>query len=90
MRERKRAKFLGVAGIFIGMSLQASAMSVNADRVFEGSMDSKYPVSFSISTGLLNGESEEYYYSDFDGRDGKVSKLTWDLKNVFMVGGRPL
>ncbi len=86
MRERKRAKILGVAGVFIGMSLQASAMSVNADRVFESSADSKYPVSFSISTGLLNGESEEYAYSNFTGKDGKVSKLTWDLKNVFMVG----
>ncbi len=86
MRERKRAKILGVAGVFIGMSLQASAMSVNADRVFESSADSKYPVSFSISTGLLNGESEEYAYSDFTGKYGKVSKLTWDLKNVFMVG----
>lgn len=86
MRERKRAKFLGVAGVFIGISLQASAMSVNADRVFESSMDSKYPVSFSISTGLLNGESEEYAYSNYFGKDQKVSKLTWDLKNVFMVG----
>lgn len=86
MRERKRAKFLGVAGIFIGMSLQASAMSVNADRVFEESVDSRYPVTFSISTGLLNGESEEYAYSNYFGKDQKVSKLTWDLKNVFMVG----
>ncbi len=86
MRERKRAKILGVAGVFVGMSLQASAMSVNADRVFESSADSKYPVSFSISTGLLNGESEEYAYSNYFGKDQKVSKLTWDLKNVFMVG----
>ncbi len=86
MRERKRAKILGVAGIFIGMSLQASAMSVNADRVFEGSVESKYPVSFSISTGLLNGESEEYSYWNKFGSDQKASKLTWDLKNVFMVG----
>ncbi len=86
MKERKRAKFLAVAGVFIGMSLEANAMSVNADRVFEGSVDSKYPVSFSISTGLLNGESEEYAYSNHFGSNQKESKLTWDLKNVFMVG----
>jgi len=86
MRERKRAKIFGLAGIFIGMSLQANAMSVNADRVFEKNVESKYPVSFSISTGMLNGESEEYAYSDYFGSDGKVSKLTWDLKHVFMVG----
>lgn len=64
----------------------ASAMSVNSDRVYDTQVESKYPVSFSISTGVLNGESEEYAYSNYWGSNEKESKLTWDLKNVFMVG----
>ena len=63
-----------------------SAMSVNSDRIYDTQVESRYPVSFSISTGVLNGESEEYAYSNYFGKDGKESKLTWDLKNVFMVG----
>ena len=81
-------RYLTGAIILLGTSLQLSAMSVNAERVYEKETDSRYPVSFSISTGILNGESEEYayMYDNYYGIDGKVSKLTWDLKNVFMVG----
>ena len=79
-------RYLTGAIILLGTSLQLSAMSVNAERVYEKESDTRYPVSFSISTGILNGESEEYAYDNYSGSDSKVSKLTWDLKNVFMVG----
>ncbi|MCS5421813.1 MULTISPECIES: omptin family outer membrane protease [Psychrilyobacter] len=45
----------------------------------------KVPISFTLSTGVLNGESHEYaYYQTGE----KLSELTWNLDNVIMVGGQ--
>lgn len=71
-----------LSAFFIIAASTAYSMSATSSEVFTAESSSKIPVSFSISTGVLNGESEEYVY---DG-SSKLSKLTWDLDRVPMIG----
>jgi len=45
----------------------------------------KIPVSFTLSTGVLNGNSHEYVYYQ---TGEKMSELIWNLDNVIMIGGQ--
>lgn len=45
----------------------------------------KIPLSFTLNTGLLNGNSHEYVYYQ---TGEKMSELIWNLDNVIMVGGQ--
>jgi outer membrane protease len=72
-----------LSAFFIIAASSTYSISATSSEVFTVESDSKIPVSFSISTGVLNGESEEYVY---EGSYGKVSKLTWDLDRVPMIG----
>ncbi len=83
----KSKKKLIIAALLGVISVNSMGMNVDSDMVYEKKVDGKYPMTFSISTGLLNGKSEEYLYTDAFGGTSKVSKLTWDIKNVMMVGG---
>lgn len=50
---------------------------------------SKLPVTGSFSVNLLNGDAVEhvYDYETMDGRRRQLSRLDWDLSEIFMAGG---
>jgi outer membrane protease len=78
----KNKKAALLAAFFIITFSNSYSMAATSNEVFTADSNSRIPVSLSISTGILNGESEEYVY---DG-SSKLSKLTWELNNVQMVG----
>jgi len=82
MVNTKNKRLALLAAFFMFTVSNSYSMSATSNEVFMVESESKIPVSISISTGVLNGESEEYVY---DG-SSKLSKLTWDLDNVQMVG----
>ncbi|WP_319370169.1 omptin family outer membrane protease [uncultured Ilyobacter sp.] len=75
-----------LAAFFMLTVSNSYSMSATSNEVFMVESESRIPVSISISTGILNGESKEYVYDNFFGTDQKVSELTWDLDNVLMIG----
>ncbi|WP_320047097.1 omptin family outer membrane protease [uncultured Ilyobacter sp.] len=82
----KNKKLALLAAFFMFTVSNSYSMSATSNEVFMVENESKIPVSISISTGVLNGESKEYVYDNFLGTDQKVSELTWGLDNVLMVG----
>jgi outer membrane protease len=78
----KNKRLALMAALFMIAVSSTYSMSATSSEVFMAESKSKIPISISISTGVLNGESEEYVY---DG-SSKLSKLTWELDNVQMVG----
>ncbi len=79
----KNKRLALLAALFMITVSSTYSMSATSSEVFMGESESKIPISISISMGVLNGESEEYVY---DGSYGKVSKLTWDLDRVPVIG----
>lgn len=66
-------------------SYAMSALNKSDSLVFVKTENRKIPISFTLSTGILNGNSHEYvYYQTGD----KMSELVWNLDNVIMVGGQ--
>ncbi|ADO83271.1 omptin family outer membrane protease [Ilyobacter polytropus] len=82
MVNTKNKRLALLAAFFMFTVSNSYSMSATSNEVFMVESESKIPVSISISTGVLNGESEEYVY---DG-SSKLSKLTWDLDNVPVIG----
>ncbi len=78
----KNKRLALLAALFMIAVSSTYSMSATSSEVFMAESESKIPISISISTGVLNGESEEYVY---DG-SSKLSKLTWDLDNVPVIG----
>lgn len=78
----KNKKLALLAAFFMLSVSNTYSMSATSNEVFTVESESKIPVSISISTGVLNGESEEYVYLG----SSKLSKLTWDLDRVPVIG----
>ena len=75
----------------LSLSLLAAegAYAMNARNLVStefGVGDSEMPVAISLSTGVLNGETNEYLYNNYYGDDRRVSKLVWDIDDVYMIG----
>lgn len=77
--------------------LTALLLLVSGSRIFAMNAktliktDGSIPISLSLSTGILNGESQELMYSSIltdDRGSYKISELTWRLENVHMVGAQ--
>ena len=79
----KNKRLTLMAALFMIAVSSTYSMSATSSEVFMVESESKIPISISISTGVLNGESEELVY---EGSYGRVSKLTWDLDRVPMLG----
>lgn len=79
---------LAILGFFLSYSYSSYAMSaldMSGALVSVETEKTKIPVSFTLSTGILNGDSHEYVYYQ---TGEKMSELTWNLENVVMVGGQ--
>ncbi|MCS5423241.1 MULTISPECIES: omptin family outer membrane protease [Psychrilyobacter] len=66
-------------------SYAMSALDMSGALVSVETEKTNMPVSFTLSTGVLNGDSHEYVYYQ---TGEKLSELTWKLDNVIMVGGQ--
>jgi outer membrane protease len=79
----KNKRLALLAAFFMFTVSNSYSMAATSNEVFMVESESKIPVSISISTGVLNGESEELVY---EGSYGRVSKLTWDFDRVPVIG----